>query len=505
MHPLSIENPENILLKSGSLRAVPIPLSDHLEGERVRLERRTVEGWSRAYARQNQLLPYAGTGLSPGDAARLHGLATYRVVHGGSEDERFGAAMLSAVLTTGRTLNMLAEVTVVHVPILSPQPALNVKGDWSWWLPPGSPSSVQLPEPHVPRQTIARPALIELPCTRQTRQLLETLPMACGQPLIADLNAARQTLRRTIRAAGVSAPVSWVERWLFQRLATMDGGDVALAALVTGHRALLADSVVHYTAINTTVIPSLLARALDGVDAINAACVQAAPIGSRHAATIEQVRAIANAVTQPLRRYNPRVRRVPNGFHNAITCYTALFVLFSTGCRPLANPIPREGAIDTATGFMALDDKSTRDGFKSRLIWVADACRHQLALYRAHLDVLAQRLPDLAFAVVAGKPFLLDDQGSAIPLSRGALRSLMRSNDRIFPLNAGRHFLRSSLLGKVSSETLHAFLGHWHLGTEPWGSKAAFDPSIYRRELMHALPPLLEQAGWRPLSGLGLR
>lgn len=486
-------------------RLVPVAAESYRNDEERRRLGRIYAGWSRAYARRNQMLPYAGTGLSPGDAERLHRIVAHHAEMGGTTRELVAAALLSAVLTTGRTVKELTGAITTHAPMSSDVPWLETGPHWRWWLPPGEPESLQLEQPHIPRQPIDRSPLIAIPCSARTRQLIERLAPIYG-PLHSDHDVVIDALKRMIRAAGVAAPLSWVERWLFERLAAMEGGDIALAALTTGHTSAVAQTPTHYTRAETDRIPALLARALDGFDTIEDADIPSFTIGSRYAPTLDEVRVIVCRLTAPLERRNARLRQTPVALHNAMTLYTTLFVLFATGARPRARAIPADRAIDAATGFMVLDDKSLHDGFTSRLVWVADACRAQLAHYHVHLSALARRRPDLAELIAQERPFLLsEDDGAPKPLTRDMLRPMLSADHYIFPLNAGRHFLRSQLIGAVSGETLHAFLGHWHLGAEPWGAKGALDPVRYRAELARALPPLLTSAGWRPLPGLTTR
>ena len=67
--------------------------------------------------------------------------------------------------------------------------------------------------------------------------------------------------------------------------------------------------------------------------------------------------------------------------------------------------------------------------------------------------------------------------------------------------NAGRHRLRNKLVGLCSTETLHAFFGHWQTGTHPWLTSSCLDPQVYRADLVRSLPRILTV----PVVGLDYR
>jgi hypothetical protein len=50
---------------------------------------------------------------------------------------------------------------------------------------------------------------------------------------------------------------------------------------------------------------------------------------------------------------------------------------------------------------------------------------------------------------------------------------------------------------------IHAFMGHFERGEEPWGHFSGLSPWSYRRELEQRLVPLLAEDGWKPVAGVG--
>lgn len=461
-------------------------------------------GWSRAYARQNQLLPYAGTTLTPGDIDRL--VALLERIDGNnlaSPTDRETAALLTAIVTTGRSLADLANLPVEHqTDHPPPHPALVIGDEWTWWLVPGAPTSSQHPRPGT-ADAPDRPTLIPLPCSARTRRLIESVVALphCRGIFLGLPTHWRRAARRMLIDARIDVSIKKVESWLFHQLARMKGGDVALAALVTGQTPPIARSVIHYTRVDVARVPHWLGIALDGIDQVGTPRDGGAPmpIGSRYVPDIADVRHLVDQVSRPLDPAR-RASRKTRDIHNAMTLYTILFFFVSTGCRPSRRLLPKLDAIDPMTGFMIVDDKPTIDRFKARLIWVSPSYREQLRYYQEHCEAIGRqrRMP----SPLPAEPFLLDVDDQAVPLTMRGLDETLHARGWSYPRNAGRHFLRSVLLGKLNSDALHAFLGHWHLGTDPWGERAGLDPLAYRDELAAVLSPLLAAAGLIPRRGL---
>lgn len=501
------------MTRLATARVVAVEAGEYLAQERARADRRVRNGWSRAEARQNQQLPYGGSFLSPGDAERLdNALRRTAGSNTATTDELQGAALLSAVMTSGRSVDALRSV-VFDGGAPSPTPAadtLRTEPDWSWSFEPGAPTSRQGFGKVVPPQSADRPSRIALPCTIRTRTLLSKLiaePKMGAAVFAMSIDELRESLRRYVLAADVRASTRRIEGWLFQRLVLQNGGDAGIAALITGRRSPTTQTLVHYTALECADITQLVTAAVGDFDSNPAPATPPANnqprIGSRYAPIQQEVGGLSRALSIPLRSPGRGRRRDPMAVHNAVTTYTIALAYFSTGCRPGQRLLPDEDHIDPATGFVVMDDKPTPDNFKSRVVWVVEDCREQLRLYRAHLAHLAQRVPALEPILKAGPdPFYLSSNLQPRPVTRSGLRTALAETGWPYPLNAGRHFLRSSLAGKVSTETLHALLGHWHIGTEAWGAASALDPLAYRAELMAELEPLIRNMGWLPRSGL---
>jgi integrase len=295
-----------------------------------------------------------------------------------------------------------------------------------------------------------------------------------------------------------------VENWLFQRLVEIEYGDPALAALLTGNVPPIAKTVVQYSALSTTKTAGHVCKALQPFDTVEPSVTgqNGQHIGSRYAPSAAEVYRLLERIAEPLTRSSASRRGQVVAIHNAITLYTVLFYLIATCARPADALLPDQDAIDPLTGFLILNDKPTRDNFKTRLVWVSEPCREQLRLFRSHLAKVRNLHPSLAGPGDRNRPYILTENGRPYPLDRARLRESMQAYSWPYPANFSRHFVRSQLLGEVTSEALHALFGHWHLGTEPWGQTAALDPLAYRAELKRALLPLCGLCGLKPRPGL---
>lgn len=489
-------------MSSSSLHLTPSTIQDHLQVEDKRRDQAVTQGRIRAYARRNQMLAYGGDILTPGN---LHRINKYLESVSLGENPSIADALLSAILTTGRPLKELAGMTSQGTSSERPKvPLLCKSGHWTWWLPAGKPSSRQNLYGELPADD--EPALLPVPCSDRTRLLIERAHStgATGSPIFGeDERDLIEAVRSARHAAGAKASLRSLESWLFHKIAAGPHGDLAVAAIITGRDPPIVQSVLHYTRIETSQTWSILTTALDGFDKFGGRPLLTAKqwLGSRFAPPKSDLREIIKRLKKAL-SIPPTCDATFAKFHNAMTIYTALFYLYATGCRPTAALIPSSSAIDPETGFTILDDKAAPDGFKTRLVWVSHECRAQLTNYEQHLERLAIQLPNVRSKIEKTKIPMILDNGQIKSLKPAGMRTELRALGWEYPLNAGRHYLRSRLVGEIGSEALHAFLGHWHLGIEPWSKEAALDPLSYRAELAGSLPKILREAGFAPVRGL---
>jgi hypothetical protein len=187
---------------------------------------------------------------------------------------------------------------------------------------------------------------------------------------------------------------------------------------------------------------------------------------------------------------------------------TVALVSFAIGHRGLGTHLPSTAAIDPHTGFCRINEKYEADRSEFRMVWVDPTARKQISEYEHHLRVLERHGPTLDFELIQQDVaegrlpiFELGSEGARYCKIADVWTMLReRAPDlECMRLNSGRHWLRSNLDGKCSTETLHAMFGHWHIGTEPWSYGSCLDPLLYRADLERSIPACLEKVGWQAL------
>ncbi len=189
--------------------------------------------------------------------------------------------------------------------------------------------------------------------------------------------------------------------------------------------------------------------------------------------------------------------------HRAITDYTVVLLAFAFGHRGKGD-LPAMWSIDPETGFCWIEDKLTASGVLQRLAWTCDIAIRQLAIYHAYLKALRPLIgPDKTGRTderfnTPGLPIF--DIVDGVPAERDAWDVLGRCVAAHGGLtrNAGRHWLRAQLVGKCSTESLHALFGHGPVEDGSWDIHGALDPLAYRADIARVLDSVLAAAGWRP-------
>jgi hypothetical protein len=75
-----------------------------------------------------------------------------------------------------------------------------------------------------------------------------------------------------------------------------------------------------------------------------------------------------------------------------------------------------------------------------------------------------------------------------------------------FPLaalktNSNRHYLRGKLLdSEVDPYYIDCYLGHWHIGTEPWGKHSIFNIENYQLQLSKAIDSIVTDLKLKSIS-----
>lgn len=433
--------------------------------------------------------------------------------------------MVHALLTTGRKLEQIAGTNFRLISrgadvANAPPGLLKREGKWNWWLPAGGPERKEVQESLAMLPTCPN---IWLPVSVAVKPLIDRClkkrglqPHAGPQPLFL---TSPNTLRRRVLAILTSRPagepkarrsattVESAERWLLREIAQTAGGDVGAASLITGRTQTLAKPMTYYGALRIPQAISIHQRATRKADPHShdefPTTLARLSIGDPDTPKDESVRSLIDRVAADLRRPELDLTAA----HLTMMRYTCALLAFALALRGRGG-LPSSSAVDARTGFCQVHDKYRSDPTYARLLWVPEVAREQMRLYDEHLQRLSGLLGPAARQQLT--QLMTQTTGTA------ALFAVL-CGDRIEPVelrtvlldmqevgwpgreNAGRHWLRSKLSGRCSSETLGAFFGHWQKGVDPWSTTSALDPLAYRADLQRCLDTILHEVGWRPL------
>lgn len=215
-------------------------------------------------------------------------------------------------------------------------------------------------------------------------------------------------------------------------------------------------------------------------------------------------------------------------FDQAFTAYSWLFFSLHTGWRPPPDPIlPEAYQLDWARGAFFLEDKlvgstnaiSVIDGKAERGKVLDDIEEEDAIALEANENDGAHATAGLKKRwLPLGKRVLAQVRAYHDHVERRSLQSLsgppLISRSEVLAYvrgvsgvtkdlrwNFGRHYLRSSLVGKVSVEVINAYLGHWDKGSEPWANGSCLDPVAYVHEIRTALDELFPAEEWPVIHG----
>lgn len=399
-------------------------------------------------------------------------------------------------------------------------------GKWGWWLPAGAP----------PGQRNTTAAMCEtspglyLPTTRTVAELVArcialrrrasagrvhlsglAVPLfTTGEPLLRRVSqvladrhpvGAHRTRRSTVTPEAIA-------RWLPAELVGAAGGDVVPASIITGRVPRHAQTAIFYGAIRHDELVRQYREAVRSVDELSHHQIPAdlitSYLGDRLTPKDENVRALAAGLADSLNDEN-----LDEGErHTAMTSYTVALLGFALAHRGSSGSLPSKQDVDACTRLFWIHDKAVSGTPTRRLVWICDAALRQLELYETHLDRLQARVSPAAAVAIAE---LRMERGLALFDMRSGRIARLRVAEAInaatrhygLPKNAGRHWLRARLVGRCSTETLHALFGHGAVGDGSWDARSALDPAAYRADLARVLDPALHSVGWCPRSADG--
>ena len=470
---------------------------------------------------------------------------------------------IAAILTTGRNLGRLHHLKLYKNLIVFGEDSdregvVKTGGHYFWHVITGSPSrqgksEVRPDEPNVPPTMVTastetkcrkkdnspkrgyrkvehaqtRPVLrsddrvVRIPVSPIVRVWLERCQLRGGNqakrlfqhPIEVLIPVIEQRLA-TRRGLGVAEPrrcsttVESITRYLTTEMTFQAGADIATAARLTDSTHPSSKSVIYYGVSRGRDFGRKMGKATARLDLANAANIPLDPkwqsLGSLIAPSDDEVGELIKFLRLDLEKGD----QLGTG-HRAISMQTVALVSFATGHRCHGSSLPSTAAIDPYTGFCRVNEKYPNDRSEYRMIWVPPVAQEQIRNYERHLAALNGRIPNDTFHstqqdVEMGQlPFfqLVGDVPIDCTLT-GMWLDLVDRAPHLSRLvaNSGRHWLRSQLEGKCSTETLHALFGHWNVGTEPWSYGSCLDPVIYREDLAQTVPACLDEIGWKALS-----
>lgn len=479
-----------------------------------------LKGQSTVFARQMQVLRYHWDGLTPGDLRRICGLieeSTQLLANQNNLPRIEAAFAVAACLFTGRRLSDLSTLRYSRIAYWpdADYVALGLvrcAENWGWYLPAGLPGERTA---HDPRGGTDKNLWIQAPdivrelaiLTLRARGLSQTSDAPIFSSSLNDLRASAKSLLKSdsgIRRAGTTLEA--VERWLFGAIVLTAGGDAALAQFVTGNTPFKSKTTSSYTGCTQDQVENVWHRAMTQVMPVKPrraphTGLRVQRYGTMFCPDDAHLAVLRNKLTAALQN-----AASPDRYHSALTHYTVVLSMLGMAVRPAHYPVLPYDGIDPATGFIVVEDDRQQDPFMSRLGWAPPVVRTQLAIYRSHLNRLANSKHGAALAAIRSTQ---PNHLAITQIEHGVLRSVtlyevVKDIKKVHNINLkenfARHFLRTKLLGKCSTETLQALMGHWNQGTDPSGRGSGFDPLLYRADLERTLPELLDQHGWSALG-----
>lgn len=184
-------------------------------------------------------------------------------------------------------------------------------------------------------------------------------------------------------------------------------------------------------------------------------------------------------------------------FHNALTNYVLMMLLFATGYRAVSSPIARETDANIQTLFLVIADKTDDRQSHSRIVPICETLARQLQIYQQHCKWIVRQLGLVApfrWPNSSERPVLFYLDEDTLCAEEARPQSMVEKLSRAYrlPLNLNRHWLRGSLRDRgVPGEYVDAFMGHWTLGAEPFGRYSAMDPQDYHRTIRRTINGLM--------------
>jgi len=325
-----------------------------------------------------------------------------------------------------------------------------------------------------------------------------------------------QAISSLKRKHGVRLTLHRIQNHIWRKLALCKGNDLSGASLTFGKEIYLARTRIHYAGpdsdtlqrIHTQAFNKLLKEAGYNInhhetypdDTIS--CV-GTPIRPKIAVVQSVISFLQNYLNQQRDKLESDQDVI--NFHNAYVLYTTICIAYCTGYRASNSPFITDEMYDEVSGFCVIGDKTSKDQYHSRLVWLTEECRSQLTRFKAHRENIIKLASDKAPSHPGPDRefFLLSPSGQRQTATRTKIIEHLKIFGFHLPPNVQRHFLKSELQESgCPAEIIEIFLGHWHHGEEGWTSTSALHPGDYKAALKKYLVPLIRRIGITPLTGL---
>lgn len=283
--------------------------------------------------------------------------------------------------------------------------------------------------------------------------------------------------------------------------AILEKEDVALAHLISRSANDQRDSRRHYSAYGQNRINEVfqLIWAPFGYRGKVTSPFEPSPLinrvnGSRVVPTIDALHNFIAALGKRLnkalngRRSIHRKRLI----HNTMTAYVLWQVMWTTGIRPVIDPIEYKKYLPLES-IIIVCDKDTQDRYGTRAIVLPPSLRQQIESYLKLIREFSADLgatEDIAFC-------LIGTNNKKLPVNVGNLKKVA-GVQYPFVDNCHRHYVRTALLERgVRGSLIDALLGHSTLGGEAYSRFSPFSPADLVQHLSEPLEELWLNSGWQ--------
>lgn len=329
------------------------------------------------------------------------------------------------------------------------------------------------------------------------------------------------------------------------RLANADGGDAALARILTGRLRRETQATSHYTTITRKQAAALYVDVIRSQDpqASFKSCLYPElpdpeqPLGATQPLAERTAEEILEAYkSPPVPRCDAGIDRLMH-FHNVLTLRVWLMTSLAIGARTKSHTLINPETILPGNLVLVNDKQAKRDRQTvpenlpeqdgdavgtiptTRVIALPDHVAEQITAYGAHIDWLSgyfepgskawealESWREQERAQPRWEPLLWIGRGKDGSFVRQSKLSARGENGKLLAEvqrirgNIWRKYMRSKLLGALPSEIIDAHFGHWQEGQGPWWRGAALDPVETWCRVREAISAILPAEEWEVIE-----